>query len=210
MALKLLTGNEALALGALHAGIKVATGYPGTPSTGALAKIGPPIHAEDDRLALWAGLRDGTLSVVASDHAAKSKDVHGDFLAQGFGSPQIETLLPMTYQGGVNEGHIGVVRLAQVLSENPARIFGLYPRKGAIAPGSDADLVVFDPNREFTIRAANQHSKVGYTLYEGRTVLGWPELTFSRGRPVLQGGEVVAQPGQGRFLATMEGAREPV
>lgn len=177
---------------------------------GALAKIGPPIRSEEDRLALWAGLRDGTLSVVASDHAPKTKDVHGDFLAQGFGSPQIETLLPMTYQGGVNEGHIGVVRLAQVLSENPARIFGLYPAKGAIAPGSDADLVVFDPNREFTIRAENQHSKVGYTLYEGRTVLGWPELTFQRGRPVLQGGEVVAGPGQGRFLATMEGAKEPV
>lgn len=177
---------------------------------GALAKIGPPIRSEEDRLALWAGLRDGTLSVVASDHAPKTKDVHGDFLAQGFGSPQIETLLPMTYQGGVNEGHIGVVRLAQVLSENPARIFGLYPAKGAIAPGSDADLVVFDPNREFTIRAENQHSKVGYTLYEGRTVLGWPDLSFQRGRPVLQGGEVVAQPGQGRFLRTMEGAREAV
>ncbi len=177
---------------------------------GALAKIGPPIRSEEDRLALWAGLRDGTLSVVASDHAPKSKDVHGDFLAQGFGSPQIETLLPMTYHGGVNEGHIGPVRLAQVLSKNPARIFGLYPRKGAIAPGSDADLVVFDPNREFTIRAENQHSKVGYTLYEGHTVLGWPELSFQRGKPVLQGGEVVAVPGQGRFLATMAGVGEPV
>ncbi len=177
---------------------------------GALAKIGPPIRSEEDRLALWDALRDGVLSVVASDHAPKAKDVHGDFLAQGFGSPQIETLLPMTYQGGVNEGHIGVVRLAQVLCENPARIFGLYPAKGAIAPGSDADLVVFDPNREFTIRAENQHSKVGYTLYEGRTVLGWPELTFQRGKPVLRDGEVVAQPGQGRFLRTMEGAGEPV
>lgn len=177
---------------------------------GALAKIGPPIRSEEDRLALWAALRDGALSVVASDHAPKPKDVHGDFLAQGFGSPQIETLLPMTYQGGVNEGHIGVVRLAQVLSENPARIFGLYPRKGAIAPGSDADLVVFDPNREFTIRAENQHSNVGYTLYEGRTVLGWPELSFQRGKPVLQGGEVVAQPGQGRFMRTMESRTEPI
>ncbi len=148
--------------------------------------------------------------MVASDHAPKAKDVHGDFLAQGFGSPQIETLLPMTYDGGVNEGHIGVVRLVQVLCENPARIFGLYPRKGTIAAGSDADLVVFDPNREFTIRAENQHSNVGYTLYEGRTVLGWPEMSFQRGKPVLWQGEVVAQPGQGRFMPTMEGAGEPV
>jgi dihydropyrimidinase len=177
---------------------------------GALAKIGPPIRAAEDNAALWGGLRDGTLSVVASDHAPKSKDVKGDFLAQGFGSPQIETLLPMTYQGGVNEGHLGLVRLVQVLCENPARIFGLYPRKGTIAVGADADLVVFDPMREFTIRAENQHSNVGYTLYEGQTVLGWPELSFQRGKPVLRGGEIVAQPGQGHFLPTLETPAEPL
>ena len=169
---------------------------------GALAKIGPPIRTAADSAALWAGLRDDTLQVVASDHAPKAKDVQGDFLAQGFGSPQVETLLPMTYDGGVNAGHLSVVRLVQVLSENPARIFGLYPRKGTIAPGSDADLVVFDPARPFTIRAENQHSKVGYTLYEGRAVLGWPEMSFQRGKPILRDGEVVAQPGQGRFQPT--------
>ena len=154
---------------------------------GALAKIGPPIRSAQDNEALWGGLRDGTLSVVASDHAPKAKDVNGDFLVQGFGSPQIETLLPVTYDGGVNRGHIGVVRLVQVLCENPARIFGLYPRKGTIAVGADADLVVFDPAREFTIRAENQHSNVGYTLYEGRTVLGWPEMSFQRGQRVSCG-----------------------
>jgi dihydropyrimidinase len=171
---------------------------------GALAKIGPPIRSAQDNEVLWAGLRDGTLSVVASDHAPKAKDVNGDFLTQGFGSPQLETLLPMTYEGGVNRGHIGVVRLVQVLCENPARIFGLYPRKGTIAAGSDADLVVFDPTREFTIRAENQHSNVGYTLYEGRTVLGWPEASFQRGKRVLWQGEIVAEPGQGHFLPTLE------
>jgi dihydropyrimidinase len=169
---------------------------------GALAKIGPPIRTADDSAALWDALADDTLQVVASDHAPKAKDVNGDFLAQGFGSPQIETLLPMTYDGGVNAGHLSLVRLVQVLSENPARIFGLYPAKGTIAVGSDADLVVFDPGREFTIRADNQHSKVGYTLYEGRTVLGWPEISFQRGRPVLRDGEVVAERGQGHFLPT--------
>ncbi len=170
---------------------------------GALAKIGPPIRSAEDSAMLWEGLRDGTLHVVASDHAPKAKDPFGDFLAQGFGSPQIETLLPMTYDGGVNAGRIGVVRLVQVLCENPARIFGLYPRKGTIAPGSDADLVVFDPAREFTIRAENQHSNAGYTLYEGRTVLGWPEMSFQRGKPVLREGEIAARPGQGRFLSTL-------
>ncbi len=171
---------------------------------GALAKIGPPIRTRADSTALWAALRDDTLQVVASDHAPKAKDVHGDFLAQGFGSPQVETLLPLTYDGGVNTGHISAVRLAQILSENPARIFGLYPRKGAIAPGSDADMVVFDPTCEFTISAANQHSNVGYTLYEGRKVLGWPEMSFQRGKRVLWHGELVAQPGQGCFLSTLD------
>jgi dihydropyrimidinase len=177
---------------------------------GALAKIGPPIRTAEDRAALWEALRDGTLQTVASDHAPKEKDVHGDFLEQPFGSPQIETLLPLTYDGGVSRGRIGVVRLVQVLCENPARIFGLYPKKGTIAVGSDADLVVFDPTREFTIRAENQHTNARYTLYEGHTVLGWPEMSFQRGRRVLWQGEIVAEPGQGQFLPTLESRAEPL
>ena len=170
---------------------------------GALAKIGPPIRTAEDRAALWQALADGTLQTVASDHAPKRKDVNGDFLTQPFGSPQIETVLPLVYDGGVNSGQISVVRLVQVLCENPARIFGLYPRKGTVAVGSDADLVVFDPTRAFTIRAENQHSNAGYTLYEGRTVLGWPEMSFQRGRRVLWQGEVVAEAGRAQFLPTL-------
>jgi dihydropyrimidinase len=170
---------------------------------GALAKIGPPIRTVEDQAGLWDALAQGTIQVVATDHAPKHKDVNGDFLEQPFGSPQIETLLPLVYDGGVNTGRISVVRLVQVLCENPARIFGLYPKKGTIAVGSDADLVVFDPTREFTIRADNQHSNAGYTLYEGRSVLGWPEMSFQRGRRVLWKGEIVAQPGSGQFLPTL-------
>jgi dihydropyrimidinase len=177
---------------------------------GALAKIGPPIRSEEDQVALWEALRDGTLSVVASDHAPKAKDVNGDFLTQGFGSPQIETLFPVTYDWAVNKGRLGLVRLVQVMSENPARIFGLYPRKGCLAVGSDADIVVYDPTRAFTIKQENQHSKVGYTLYEGREVLGWPELSFQRGHPVLDNGNIVSQPGSGEFLPTNEGRTDPV
>ncbi len=172
---------------------------------GALAKVGPPIRTAKDQAALWAALRDGTLRVISSDHAAKAKDPAGDFLLQGFGSPQTETLLPVSYDAGVNSGQIGVVRWVQATSENPARIFGLYPRKGTIAVGSDADMVVWNPNRPFTIRAENQHSRVGYTLYEGRTVLGWPEMSFQRGRAVLRDGEIVAETGQGQFLETKPG-----
>jgi dihydropyrimidinase len=177
---------------------------------GALAKIGPPIRSAADRRALWRGLRDGTLQIVSSDHAAKAKDVTGDFMEQGFGSPQMETLLPLVYDGGVNAGRISLVRLVQVLCENPARIFGLYPRKGTIMPGTDADLVVFDPGRPFTITAENQHSKVGYTLYEGRSVLGWPEMSFQRGQRLLWEGEVVAPAGRARFLPTLESPAEPL
>jgi dihydropyrimidinase len=177
---------------------------------GALAKIGPPIRTAADRDALWLGLRDGTLQCISSDHAPKPKDPQGDFIDQGFGSPQIETLLPLVHDGGVNQGRIGLVRMVQVLCENPARIFGLYPRKGTIATGSDADLVVFDPQREFTIRAENQHSKVGYTLYDGRTVLGWPEASYQRGQPVLVHGQVVAEPGKARFQPTFQTPAPPL
>jgi len=169
---------------------------------GALAKIGPPIRTAEDRAGLWDALADGTIEMVGTDHAPKEKDVDGDFLKQPFGSPQLETLLPLVYDGGVNTGRISPVRVAQVLCENPARIFGLYPQKGTIAVGSDADLVVFDPTREFTIRSENQHSNAGYTLYDGRTVLGWPEMTFQRGRPVLWQRQIVAEPGVGQFLPT--------
>jgi len=155
---------------------------------GAQAKIGPPIRSAKDQAALWEGLRDGTLQV----------------LEQEFGSPQIETLLPLTYDGGVNKGRISTVRLAQVLCENPARIFGLYPRKGTITVGSDADLVVFDPTQEFIIQANNQHSRAGYTLYEGRAVLGWPSMSFQRGRVILMDGQIVGEKGQASFLPTME------
>ena len=169
---------------------------------GALAKIGPPIRSATDQAALWRALADGTLQVVASDHAPKLKDIHADFIEQPFGSPQIETLLPLTYNGGVNQGRISLVRMAQVLSENPARLFGLYPRKGTIAVGSDADLVIFDPTRPWTISADNQHSNAGYTLYEGHTVLGWPEMSFQRGRALLQQGQVAGDTGRAQYLPT--------
>jgi dihydropyrimidinase len=177
---------------------------------GAMAKIGPPIRSAQDQAALWEALADGTLQVVASDHAPKEKDLKGDFLEQSFGSPQIETLLPLTYDGGVNKDRISLTRLVQVLCENPARIFGLYPQKGTIAVGADADLVIFDPEKRFTIRNENQHSIAGYSLYEGRTIQGWPEMSFQRGRKVLWEGQIVVKPGDGEFLPTLETRSEPL
>jgi len=155
-------------------------------------------------MALWEAVRDHTIQVVASDHAPKKKDMWGDFIEQSFGSPQGETLFPLTYDEGVNKGHISLVRLVQILCQNPARLFGLYPRKGTIAVNSDADFVIFDPAQPFTILGDNQHSSAHYTLYEGRTLLGWPEASFQRGRQILWREQVVAKPGQGEFLPVSE------
>lgn len=167
---------------------------------GARAKIGPPLRKEEDRLSLWQGLREGAIDVVASDHAPKAKAVDDDFRQAPFGSPQVESLLTVTYDEGVNQGRIGICRVVEVLSEAPAKIFGLYPRKGALDIGSDADLLIFDPVALHTIRGAEQYTKAGYTLYEGRTCLGRPRLSLQRGHLVLQEGEVLARAGQGLYL----------
>ncbi len=169
---------------------------------GPQAKIGPPLRTAGDTEGLWAGIQDGTVDTVASDHAPKPKEIEDDFFEAPYGSPQAETLLTVTYDGGVNAGRISVSRLVQLLSETPARIFGYYPRKGTIAPGADADLVIFDPSARFVIQHAGQHSQANYTLYEGRECLGRPILVMQRGRVLIEGGEMVGTPGQARYLPT--------
>ena len=172
---------------------------------GPLVKIGPPLRSEDDRTALWRALATGTLDTVASDHAAKSKTRKDDFLKAPYGSPQIETMLPLVYDGAVNGGWLSLPRLVRVMCENPARIFGIYPQKGAILEGSDADLVLFDPAAEQTIRHETQHSQAAYTAYEGRTVLGRVVLTMQRGEVLVERGRLNANRGRGQFLRTDSG-----
>jgi dihydropyrimidinase len=169
---------------------------------GPQAKIGPPLRTPEDNEGLWRGIQDGTIDTVASDHAPKAKEVSDDFFEAAYGSPQAETLLTITYDAGVNTGRISLPRLVQVLSETPARIFGYYPRKGTIAPGSDADLVIFDPTARFTIQHANQHSQANYTLYEGRECLGRPVWVMQRGRVLIEDGQLVGTPGQAQYLPT--------
>jgi len=169
---------------------------------GPLAKIGPPLRTEKDRLALWKAIQNGIIDVVASDHAPKAKKVDDSFFEAFYGSPQAETMLAVTYDEGVNTGRIGLCKLVQLFSENPAKIFGLYPKKGVIQKGSDADLILFDPNQIHTIQYRTQHSRAPYTLYEGRRCLGMPTLSMQRGKILIEGGEMKGKPGGGKFLST--------
>jgi len=169
---------------------------------GPLAKIGPPLRSEKDRLALWKAIQKGIIDVVASDHAPKAKKTEDPFFEAPYGSPQSETMLTVTYDEGVNKKRIKPSKLVQLLSENPAKIFGLYPEKGTIQKGSDADLVIFDPSYDYTIKHENQHSGAPYTLYEGRRCLGKAVLTMQRGKILVEDGEMKGKPGGGRFLAT--------
>jgi len=168
----------------------------------ALLKIGPPLRTDDDRRSLWAGLADGTLDTVASDHAPKAKSLGDDFDAAPYGSPQIETMLALVLSQATRGGALSLARVVQAMSENPARIFGLYPRKGTLRPGSDADLVLWDPDAEWTIEAARHHSNAGYSAYEGMRVVGRPTLTMQRGEVIVEAGELRATPGQGEFVRT--------
>jgi len=169
---------------------------------GPLAKIGPPLRSEKDRLALWKAIQRGLIDVVASDHAPKAKKLDDPFFEAPYGSPQSETMLTVTYDEGVNKKRIKLNKLVRLFSENPAKIFGLYPKKGTIQNGSDADLVIFDPKHAYTIKHENQHSGAPYTLYEGRKCLGKPVLTMQRGKILVEDGEMKGKPAEGKFLPT--------
>ncbi len=171
-----------------------------TQQLGAPAKIGPPLRTERDNDALWQGLREGILTTIGSDHAPKAKTA--DFFQAQFGAPHIETMLPVCYDLAVNQGKLPLPQLIAAMSETPAKIFGLYPQKGALQVGADADLVIFDPARTWTLSAANQHSRAGFTLYEGRTVTGAVQLTMQRGRVIVADGELRGSKGQARCLPT--------
>jgi dihydropyrimidinase len=189
---------------------------------GPFAKIGPPLRPADgpDRAALWQGSEQGFIANVASDHsprvpAAKEPGRKNIFVdPEGkpipFGSPSLETLVPLTYSEGVVKRGLPLTWLARVLAENPARIFGLYPRKGAVRIGADADLTIWDPSPEWTIQKSQHLGIAGFTPYEGWTVRGKPWMTLVRGQVVLNpAGELEQKPGYGRYLAR-SGPRAPI
>jgi len=168
----------------------------------AQAKMGPPLRTKEDNEALWKGLADGSLSTIGSDSAPKAKKVDDDFFAAPYGAPSIETMLRMVFHEGVNKGRITLPKLVEVMCENPARIFGLYPRKGCLQKGSDADLVLIDPTCKEVITASNLHSGAGFTLYEGREVMGATTLVMQRGTVVMKEGELVGKSGHAQYMPT--------
>jgi dihydropyrimidinase len=171
---------------------------------GAKYVCSPPLRPADHQDVLWAGLRDDDLSVVATDHAPFNYEGQKDLGKDDFskipnGLPSVEDRFTLLYRG-VEEGRIGLNRFVDVVATRPAKMFGLYPRKGTIAPGSDADIVVFDPKHERVISAEGHHMNVDYSCYEGMTVHGLPEIVMQRGQVLVEGGGYHGKPGQGRFL----------
>jgi dihydropyrimidinase len=163
----------------------------------------PPLRPPKDRDAVWEALADGTVDVVATDHCSwtlERKRAADRFTRIPPGVSNLETLVPMLYSEGVAKGRISLPRMVDLVAANPAKIFGLFPRKGAIVEGADADLVVFDPNRKVVIDAAAMHSRADYDVFQGFEVTGWPRETISRGEVIVAERAVSAAPGRGRFL----------
>ena len=172
---------------------------------GAKFVMSPPLRPRAMQERLWRGLGQNDLQVVATDHCPfRMRDQktlgQDDFSRIPGGAPGIETRMSLLFDGGVRSERLTLSRFVEVTATNPARLCGLYPRKGTIAKGSDADVVVWNPQREVTWSAATHHMRVDYNPYEGRLVKGAPDLVLLRGRPVIDGGKFVGRAGAGQFL----------
>jgi dihydropyrimidinase len=165
----------------------------------------PPLREKWHQEKLWHGLTHDALQVVSTDHCPfcfkEQKELgRDDFTKIPNGGPGIEHRLSLVYTGGVHGGRFSPNRFVQLVSTAPAKLFGLFPRKGTIAVGSDADLVVFDPNEEQLISAATHHMRVDYSMFEGIRVKGVPKNVLLRGRSVIEDGKFVGKAGSGEFV----------
>lgn len=171
---------------------------------GPFLKMNPSLKGPGDVEALWRGLRDGTVDIVTSEHAPgtrEEKEVGWTDIWQACGGvPTIETMLTVMLCEGVNKGRLSLAMLQRVCCENPARIFGIYPKKGIIARGSDADLVLIDLKKRRKVQADRLHYKVGWTPYEGRMMKGWPIITIRRGEVFFMDDQVTGKVGSATFL----------
>ena len=165
----------------------------------------PPLREKWHQEKLWNGLKRDHLQVVSTDHCPfcfkEQKELgRDDFTKIPNGGPGVEHRMSLIYSGGVAGGRFSVNRFVELVSTTPAKLFGLYPRKGTVAVGSDADLVIFDPKRKHTISAKTHHMRVDYSMFEGIEVTGMPVAVLSRGRVVVEGDKFLGQAGQGEFL----------
>ena len=170
----------------------------------------PPLRERDDLAAMWQGLADASVDVLSSDHAPYRFDdplgkavngVDAPFTRIPNGVPGLETCLPVVFSEGVGRGRLTLEQFAVVSATNAARAYGMFPRKGTIAVGSDADLAIWDPELEVTVTNEQLHHRMDYTAFEGMRVRGWPVTTISRGEVVWRDGTVNARPGRGQFIA---------
>jgi len=172
----------------------------------------PPLRDRECQQALWRGLKFDDLQIVSTDHCPfcfnekaygilKSKQFgKDDFSKIPNGAPGVEFRLPLLYDGGVNDGRINLNRFVQLMATAPAKMFGMFPRKGTIAVGSDADIVIFDPQKKHTLSANNHHSNVDYSLFEGREVTGKVQKVFLRGELIVDGDKWLGRAGMGQYL----------
>ena len=185
---------------------------------GAKYVCSPPVRQPKDAQVLWRALADHTLQVVSTDHCpfwfeggVKGRIAGKELGRESFhqipnGMPGIEDRMPVMWHHGVNGGRFDANRFVEITSTNPAKIFGLYPRKGTIAVGSDADIAIWDPGHEHTISAETHHMRTDYNVYEGMTVRGWPERVLLRGRTIVDGHRWLGTAGSGQFLRRQPGA----
>ncbi|MBC7860058.1 MAG: dihydropyrimidinase [Burkholderiaceae bacterium] len=164
--------------------------------------MSPPFRAKHHQAALWRGLQGGNLHTTATDHCTfcAEQKAASDFTRIPNGCGGVEERMAIVWDEGVNTGRITPMEFVRVTSANAAQIFNMYPRKGVIAPGSDADIVVWDPEGTRTISAKTQFAKGGFNVFEGRTVRGVPSVTVAGGNVVFERGQLMAQPGAGRYI----------
>ncbi|KAF0250107.1 MAG: hypothetical protein FD167_496, partial [bacterium] len=172
---------------------------------GAKFVMTPPLRDKENQEKLWQGLKFNDLQVVSTDHCPfcfkEQKELgRNDFSKIPNGGPGVEHRMSLIFNGGVVGGRINVNRFVEITSTASAKIFGLFPRKGTIAVGSDADIVIFDPNEEMVISQETHHMNVDYSCYEGTTVRGVPKTVLSRGNVVIENGIYLGRPGDGQFL----------
>ena len=172
---------------------------------GAKYVMSPPLRPKETQERLWRGLAFNDLQAISTDHCPfcmKEQKTLGrnDFSKIPNGAPGIETRMSLVYDGGVRTGRISLNRFVELTSTSPAKIFGLFPRKGTIAPGSDADIVIFDPEKKTRLSQKTLHMKVDYNPYEGREVVGVSDTVISRGRVIVEGGRFVGRAGSGSFI----------